>query len=64
MSSPRFSYHLRKLVKTNIIEVAISGEKKGYIVRNGKDIIKLLILYKPAGMEEMIEDTWLDFGPS
>jgi len=29
MSSPRFSYHLRKLVKNNIIAESTVGEKKG-----------------------------------
>jgi len=63
VSSPHFSYHLRKLVKNRIVEVSTSDEKKGYVVRNEKEIINFLIRYKPSRIAKMIEDTWVDFGP-
>ena len=63
MSSPRFSYHLRKLVKNGIIEESMFGDEKGYIVINEKEIIEFLIRFKPSNVAKMIKDTWEDFGP-
>jgi DNA-binding transcriptional ArsR family regulator len=63
MSSPYFSYHLRKLVKNAIIEVSVFGEEKGYVVKNETEIIAFLIRYKPSSILKMVKDTWEDFGP-
>ena len=63
ISSPHFSYHLRKLLKHGIIEHSLDKEKQGYIVRNKQNIIALLIRYKPTTLLENIEDTWKDFLP-
>lgn len=63
ISSPLFSYHLRKLVKKGIIKTSTSGEKKGYIVANPKEVTVLLIRYKPTSISKMVKDTWIDFGP-
>lgn len=63
ISSPLFSYHLRKLVKKGIIKTSTSGNKKGYIITNPKEIAVLLIRYKPASIAKMVKDTWADFGP-
>jgi predicted transcriptional regulator len=62
-SSPRFAYHLRKLVKNRIVIVASSGEKRGYIVRREKEIITLLIRYKPTSILRTVKETWEEFGP-
>ena len=63
LSSPRFSYHLKKLVKTGIVIFSASDEKTGYKVKDEKEIIKLLIKYKPTGIAESVMDTWAGFGP-
>lgn len=63
MSSPRFSYHLRKLVSNMIIEATEFEEQKGYVVINEKNVMDFLIRYKPTGALKMVKDTWEDFGP-
>jgi predicted transcriptional regulator len=65
VTSPRFSYHLNKLIKHEVIETVSvpDAERKRYIVKNKKEIIKLLIRYKPSNVLKMIKDTWVDFGP-
>ena len=61
MSSPRFSYHLRKLVQNGVIEE--SDKERGYKVKNVKVIIGLLIRFKPTYISDMARDTWIDFAP-
>ena len=63
ISSPLSSYHLRKLVKSGIIEVSSSGDKHGYIVSNAEKVIELLIRYRPTSVTKMVKDTWMDFAP-
>ncbi len=63
VSSPHFSYYLRKLLKKNIIQFSSHGDKKGYVVLNEHNIISFLTRFKPLSMEKMIEDTWADFAP-
>ena len=63
ISSPRFSYHLKKLVKHEIIESSKFGEDIGYIIINRELIVKLLIQYIPSSITKMVKDTWKDFGP-
>jgi len=63
MSSPRCSYHLKKLVKKNIIKEASNPIKKGYIVVNENKILELIIRFKPFKLSKMVMDTWEDFTP-
>ena len=63
ISSPHFSYYLRKLVKNKIVIQSTSDDKTGYIVDNARDIIVLLVRYKPSHVTEMVKDTWVDFAP-
>ena len=63
VSSPRFSYHLKKLIKNNVIELVSVGRKKGYVVKNEREIVRLIIEFKPSNVYKMIRDTWVDFGP-
>ena len=63
VSSPRFSYHLKKLIKNGIIEISSYKDKKGYKIINEKEIINLIIRYKPSIIAEKIKDTWIDFIP-
>ncbi len=61
ISSSRFSYHLKKLVKAGIIKLSESGNKTGYIVINDIEITDIIIRYKPYSILKMAKDTWVDF---
>ncbi len=52
------SYHLRKLVNNDIIEE--DKNKRGYIIKNRKVIISILIQYKPYNIYEEFENVWND----
>lgn len=56
------SYHLKKLIDNQIIAEQTFGEKQGYIVLNEKEIVHLLIRYKPSKILKQFKDTWTDFG--
>ena len=60
VSNSTLSYHLKKLVKNNIIEVQGLGENKGYQLNNKEEIIKWLIQYKPFDLYEGFENVWTD----
>ena len=55
------TYHLKKLIKKDIIEIQLFGEQKIYRIKNKKDIIQLLIKYKPYSWIDNFEDVWMDF---
>jgi predicted transcriptional regulator len=55
------SSHLKKLVAHDIISEKHLGEKRGYVVVNEKEIIALLIRYKPSRVLRRFKDTWSDF---
>ena len=54
------SYHLKKLVKHEIIEVQSYGEEKGYSIVNRETIVGLLVQYKPYNLFESFKDVWID----
>lgn len=54
------SYHLKKLVKRTIIAEHPSGHDKTYIVANEKEIIDLLMRFKPYSRVESLKDAWVD----
>ena len=54
------TYHLKKLVKHEIISEHSTGTEKRYHVINEKEIIKQLIRYKPYSRIENLQDTWVD----
>jgi predicted transcriptional regulator len=54
------SYHLKKLVKHEIIDVQRYGENKGYHLKNREEIITWLIQYKPFDLYEEFTDVWTD----
>lgn len=64
MSSPRFSYHLRKLVQNHIVKEDHTDCASGYVVENKEKIIQLLIQYQPAYLATLVDEAWKDFGPS
>jgi predicted transcriptional regulator len=55
------TYHLKKLIKKDIIEFQFFGEQKIYRIKNKKNIIKILIKYKPYSWIDNFEDVWFDF---
>jgi predicted transcriptional regulator len=62
MTSPRFSYHLRKLVKNDVIVESTIDDEKGYIIHDPEIVIDVLIRYKPSVVAAKVKDTWKDFG--
>jgi len=60
VSNSTLSYHLKKLVKNNIIEIQGQGENKGYQLKNKEEIVKWLIQYKPFDLYEGFENVWTD----
>ncbi|MBN1861443.1 MAG: winged helix-turn-helix transcriptional regulator [Candidatus Thermoplasmatota archaeon] len=60
VSPSTLSYHLKKLVKHDIIEVQRYGENKGYRLKNREEIVTWLIQYKPFDLYEEFTDVWTD----
>ena len=60
VSPSTLSYHLNKLVKKDVLDVEKFGENKGYSIKYQKEIINLLIKYKPFSLFEGFEDIWKD----
>ena len=54
------SYHLKKLVKNEIISVHTWGNNTRYRITNEKEIIRLLIRYKPYSRIDSFKDMWVD----
>lgn len=61
MSRSLLSYHLKKLVKQNIIEASGSGQERVYRVINEEEIVRFLIKYEPYKIFKGLSDTWADF---
>jgi predicted transcriptional regulator len=55
------SYHLKKLTEKEIITEKVKGDIRGYVVANEKEIIKLIIQYKPSKVLKRFKDAWMDF---
>jgi predicted transcriptional regulator len=55
------SYHLKKLTNNEIIVEYRHGDKRGYVVVNEKEIIGLIIRYKPSKVLKRFKDAWADF---
>jgi predicted transcriptional regulator len=60
VSPSTLSYHLKKLVKHEIIDVQRFGEDKGYQIKNREEIIAWLIQYKPFDLYEGFTNVWTD----
>jgi predicted transcriptional regulator len=54
------SYHLTKLLAQGIITTNPDENEKRYVVVNEKEIVELLIRYKPYSRIESFKDTWVD----
>lgn len=55
------SYHLKKLMKKGIITIRLIDGEQGYTIINEKEIIRILIKYKPSRVALGVKDTWVDF---
>jgi len=55
------SYHLNKLIKINVVIMSVSGDKTGYSIRDEKEIVQILIKYRPVSVSEIIDETWAGF---
>lgn len=53
------SYHLKKLVKNGILTITIYRGEKEYLVNNEKEIIELIIKYRPYEVLDSFKDIWL-----
>ncbi|MFH1100948.1 MAG: winged helix-turn-helix transcriptional regulator [Methanobacteriota archaeon] len=54
------SYHITKLLNYGLIRVHAQDKGKTYTVVNEKEIITLLIKYKPYRRMDSFKETWLD----
>ncbi len=55
------SYHLRKLVKYNVVDIVIENDEKLYVIKNKRSVIQLILRYKPYSLIEKFKDLWVDF---
>ena len=60
VSPSTLSYHLKKLIKNDIIEEEKNRNKQGYIIKNKQEIISILIQYKPYKLLDGFENIWAD----
>jgi len=60
ISKSTLSYHLKKLMKKEIITIYSDGEESGYLIINKREIIDLLIKYKPFDTNESFKAIWED----
>lgn len=60
LAASTVSYHLKKLTEMSILESKRYGRKKGYRVKNRKEIVQLLIKYKPQDILDGFTDIWKD----
>jgi predicted transcriptional regulator len=62
-SGSTLSYHLKKLVSSNIIIHTRAGVQKGYRIQNREEILKVIMIIKikPATLADGFLSTWEDF---
>lgn len=60
MAPSTLSYHLEKLLKSDILEVQTFGEEKGYKLRNKRKILLLLLKYESDVQADEFKDAWDD----
>jgi predicted transcriptional regulator len=54
------SYHLKKLVVFEIVNVKSFGDDKGYTINNSEQILQIILQYKPYSLIEGFKDVWFD----
>ena len=60
ISASTLSYHLKKLVKKELLSVKRYGDDKGYYVNNPDEILTFLIKYRPYSVIDGFSDLWKD----
>ena len=60
VSPSTLSYHLKKMIDYEIINVNTYGKNRGYSITNKEKIISLLIQYKPYNLIDSFKDVWID----
>lgn len=61
LSPSTISYHIKKLVKNNIIEIEKGAGGYGYKIIDEEKIIKFLFKYKLTRIATGVQNTWKDF---
>ncbi len=61
VSPATLSYHLKRLIKNNILEVDEQGTSHIYKIKNSEELIMWLIEYKPYNLLDGFNEIWLDF---
>ena len=59
ITSSTLSYHLNKLVNLGIVDIP-TLEKKGYSVRDNKEIMRLIKKYRLIPLSKSFSDVWDD----
>ena len=56
------TYHMKKLIKNEIVIQRSAGEGKGYHLANRRAVARLLMLYRPAPFDQVdaFAELWLD----
>ncbi len=63
LRTQKLSYHLKKLVKDDIVIQASSPQGEGYKIKDEKEIIDFLIKYQPTRILRTVKDLWFEFCP-
>jgi len=61
ISPATLSYHLKRLVKNNILIIDKKGTEHIYYIKNPKELTIWLIKYKPYNLLDGFTDIWLNF---
>ena len=56
------TYHMKKMVRGNVVVQTTAGEGKGYRLADRRSVARLLMLYKPAPFDQVdaFSELWLD----
>ena len=56
------TYHMKKLIKAQIVAQKTAGEGKGYQLTDRRSVARLLMLYRPAPFDQVdaFTELWLD----
>jgi predicted transcriptional regulator len=61
VSPATLSYHLKRLVKNDILDMDKRGKTHLYYIKNPKELTAWLIKYKPYNLLEGFTEIWIDF---
>ncbi len=61
ISPATLSYHLKRLVKNNILYVDRQGTTNTYSIKSSEELVLWLIKYKPYNLLDGFTDIWVNF---